>query len=108
MRARGDYMERRTPNGDMPPNYRDRYSRDGPNDHPRQQYGGHRDGNHANYYQTGRQLEQLSISTSHAPKVCSTALDCTLPLLAFAVFVSGAGMSIELQDCCSRNTCLLA
>ena len=79
-RARGDYMDRRMPNGDLPPNYRDRYSREGPNDHPRQQYGGHRDGNHAHAYQTGRQLEQLSISTSHAPKVRSMVLDSILLL----------------------------
>lgn len=69
-RGRSDYLERRVPNGDMPPNYRgSRHPRDGPNGQARQQYNPPHDGNHASAYQTARQLDQLSISTSQAPKV---------------------------------------
>ncbi|KAL3135108.1 hypothetical protein ABBQ32_008051 [Trebouxia sp. C0010 RCD-2024] len=70
-RGRYAYLDRPMPNGgDVPPNYRDSRPnpRDRPNDHPRQLYNPPHDGNHADAYQTGRQLDQLSISTSQAPK----------------------------------------
>ena len=82
-RARAEFMDRRMPNGDVQSNYRDsRYPQDGPNDYSRQHYPGPHDGNHPHAYQANRHLEQLSISTSQAPRVSSAAAFVCLRFVA--------------------------
>ena len=81
-------MDRRMPNGDVHSNYRDsRHLRDGSNDYSRQQHPGPHNGNHADAYQAGRQLDQLSISTSRGPRVSSVTQSV---LLLHAIIVQRA------------------